>query len=406
MYQWCITWYKKEPGMATKRDYPSPQKRDNGYWYFHFTDLDGIRKQRGTGCTRKIDANRVIRDFIDKINNGCDMDTTLGEEIALYKSIDTNPKYQQALISDIHYSERHAYNQVHVAEELHDVLKRTRYMATPLIDITRADLKFMASLIVKKKGSTSLARSIYKLLKSIMNAAAEDGLIPSSPAYKLPDIRYEKKRRHSLPAEEISAVMARPDIFYSETVWRLFVLLATTGMRRGEAVVLTRDQIKDGTIIIDRALSNWRGDIGSPKWGKKRTIPMAGITKQIIEEQLKENSFGPIFRQESGKPINEKWVEFHFNNFREKAAEICKDNKEGWETLTPHILRHSLNTNLRVSGVPDFLICEYMSWKSQGVNAVQEGYSHAKAEQLRPVADMIDRLYSIDGQNAVKEAEG
>jgi integrase len=368
-----------------------------------FTDLDGIRKQRGTGCKRKIDANRVIRDFIDKINDGCDMDVTLGEELSLYRSVDTNPKYQQALISDIHYSERHAYNQEHVADKLFEVLRRTRYMATPLVDITRADLKFIATLIVKKHGSTSLSRKEYKLLKSIMNTAAEDGLIPSSPAYKLPDIRYDKKRRHSLPAEEISAVMARPDIFYSRTVWRLFVLLATTGMRRGEAVALTREQIKDGNIVIDRALANYRGDVGLPKWGKKRTIPMAAITQRILEEQMAENSFGPIFRQENGKPINEKWVEFHFNNFREKAAEICKENQECWENLTPHILRHSLNTNLRVSGVPDFLICEYLSWKSQGVNAVQEGYSHAKAAQLRPVADMIDRLYIIGDSTCAED---
>ncbi len=384
--------------MATRRDYPSPYKR-NDYWYFQFTDMDGVRKQRATGCIRKADANRKIRDFIDSLNRGSDMTTTLGEMIGRYVSVDTNPKYQAALISETHYSERHATNQRHVAEELTEVLKRTRYLATPILDITRADLKYIATLIVKSCGSSSISMKQYKLLKSIMNSAADDGLIPYSPAYKLSDIRYEKKRRHSLPAREIAQVIARPDIFPSRVVWRLFVLLATTGMRRGEAVVLTREQVKDGNIVIDRALANYKGKVGLPKWGKQRVIPMSSITRRVIEEQLAENPFGPMFREASGSPINEKWVEFNFNLFKDAAAEVCKENREAWELLTPHILRHSLNTNLRVSGVSDFLICEYLSWKSQGVNAVQEGYSHAKATQLRPVADMIDKLYLGDANS-------
>jgi hypothetical protein len=46
---------------------------------------------------------------------------------------------------------------------------------------------------------------------------------------------------------------------------------------------------------------------------------------------------------------------------------------------------------LRIAGLPDVLVAEYMSWEHQ-VNAVQAGYTHIYSTNLRPVAKKIDEL--------------
>ncbi len=78
---------------------------------------------------------------------------------------------------------------------------------------------------------------------------------------------------------------------------------------------------------------------------------------------------------------------------------------DAWQKITPHMLRHSLNTMLRVAGLPDVLVAEYMSWEHQ-VNAVQQGYTHIYSTNLRPVAKKIDVLLGYDAKGGRLELLG
>ena len=77
------------------------------------------------------------------------------------------------------------------------------------------------------------------------------------------------------------------------------------------------------------------------------------------------------------------------------------ERPESWKELPHHVLRLSLNNNLRLSSVFDILVAEYLSWEHQGGNAVQEGYTHVYANNLRPVVDCIDTMYGEE-ENVLK----
>ena len=64
---------------------------------------------------------------------------------------------------------------------------------------------------------------------------------------------------------------------------------------------------------------------------------------------------------------------------------------------------------LRLSGLPDVLVSEYMSWEHQVMaqGDMIDVYTKLYAENLKPVADMIDRLLqSGQGEEDEKDSDG
>ncbi len=370
--------------------YPKPYLVGNTY-YFKYTDRTGVRYKKSTGYKRKSDAQKFIHSFITRMMNGIDPDVTLRVLLKLYQDPDTNPKRNQASVTASNYSERYAKHTATHAKDLEDVLqKRVKVLLDkPMSDVIRLELKDAAILIVKEYGLCNKSVKLYKLLKSIFAQAADDGIIGVSPSQGLPDIKYKTATRKSLPAADIQLVLNTPHVFPNEKARRLFTIFATTGLRRSELLALNPDQLKGNILVVDRA---YKDDslkiIGSPKWDKIRVIPLCDIAFKAIKESFAENP-------DSDEPlrVNSRMLSIWFNTIRTHALQLKVERPEAWKELTPHVLRHSLNTNLRLAGVFDILVSEYMSWEHQGLNAVQEGYTHVYAENLKPVAECIDRMY-------------
>ena len=68
--------------------------------------------------------------------------------------------------------------------------------------------------------------------------------------------------------------------------------------------------------------------------------------------------------------------------------------------LSPHKLRHALNTNLLAEQgveegkVSENMVAEYLSWEHQDQSKMQRRYTHMVASRLLPVADLISKIYS------------
>ena len=378
----------KEESMTT--NYPTPYRIGKTY-YFKYTDRTGIRYKRSTGYTRKADAQRFIRTFIDRMRTGIDTDINLRTMLKLYQDPETNPKRNQASVTTTNYSDRYALHIATHAKNLEKVLdKRMRtLLEKPMCEVIRIELKDAAIVIAKEHGTCNKSAKLYKLLKSVFGQAADDGIIGVSPAQGLPDIKYKTTSRKSLPASDIQLVLNSPQVFPNQKARRLFTILATTGLRRSELLALHPDQLKDDVLVVDRA---YKDDslkvIGSPKWDKVRVIPLCDIALKALKEAFEENPH-------SNEPlrVSSRMLSIWFKTIRTHALQLDLERPEAWKELTPHVLRHSLNTNLRLAGVVDILVAEYLSWEHQGGNAVQEGYTHVYAENLRPVADCIDTMY-------------
>jgi len=344
-----------------------------------------------TGCSRKSDANRFIREFIDTLRSGVNSSVTLREVIKLYQNPETNPKRKQAVITTAFYSDRYASHTARHAKDLESVLDRSmrKLLDKPLYLIIRYDVKQAAMAIVDVYGACNKSAKLYKLLKSIFGQAADDGFIQMNIAQGLPDIKYQTSSRKSLPASDIQIVLNTPSLFPNDKAKRLFTIFATTGLRRSELLALGPDQLRKDVLVVDRAYKDDSLKIlGPPKWGKVRVIPLCDLALKAIKEEFEDN-------QGLSEPlrISSRMLSIWFKIIRTHALQLDLQRPEAWAELTPHVLRHSLNTNLRLAGLSDILISEYMSWEHQGTNAVQEGYTHLYAENLKPVADCIDVMY-------------
>ena len=144
------------------------------------------------------------------------------------------------------------------------------------------------------------------------------------------------------------------------------------------------DQLHDDILTIDRA---WVApyELGPPKWGKERSIPLPKTVIDNLPEVNPERT-DLIFQQDNARLGNTWWTK----NFTAavKKSGIKKD-------ITAHCLRHSLNSHLFVSGVSPFLIQHYLGWSnSSSLTKTQIGYTHVMPEHLRQVAEAIDTIYS------------
>ena len=87
---------------------------------------------------------------------------------------------------------------------------------------------------LKKKGKAdSTVRSIYTVLRAVLDDAKLDALIAENPTHMVPRPRVARHEARHLPPDQVAAVLrAAKDSRHHPVL----VLIAGTGLRRGEAV--------------------------------------------------------------------------------------------------------------------------------------------------------------------------
>lgn len=391
--------------------YPSVYLRGKIY-YFRFTNRNNFRVQKSTGCTKKSDAQKFVREYVDRLQSGIDDEMSLRKILHLYTDPDTNPRKRDASITNKNYGSRYAANVATDANTLLSTLD-ANLLDRPLYSISRRMLKDAAHTLVKAFGQKMKARHAYKTLKAAISQAADDGYLQTNPGFGLSDIGTTPvKVLYALPPEDIKLALDHLEVFPSKKAMNLFIILATCGLRRSEILALTPPQINGDALVINRA---WKNDamtvIGPPKWGKERTLAIPQVAEKALQEVFEgKDSIDVTFKDMASWM---RLVGVHVSNLDGVMM------PEGWKVLTPHMLRHSLNTMLRVSGLPDVLVAEFMSWKHQSTNSgfdqgIQDMYTQLYVRNLRPVAETIDRLlgpklFFIQGANneqtTVKESK-
>jgi len=376
------------------RLYPSLYKK-GAIWMFRYTNLEGNRVKKSTGTENKTRAQQYVREFVDKLGVGCDPNRTLREILMLYQNPDTNPRLRDARMSGGQYGPRYIGKITRDSKSLIAVMdkRKRKLLDTAMFEIPRVELKFVGTIIVQEYGQTVKARGVYKLLKLVFSQAADDGIINANPAVGLPDIKATPvKTLYALPPGEIKNVIANPALFPSELARDLFIVMASTGLRRSELLALSPSQIKGSALVVDRAFKDdCMKVIGTPKWGKVRVLALPTIAQEALQR---------IFSTRVEIGISSRLLATWMTAVGQHASELKGVRiPEAWTALTPHMLRHSINSMLRVSGLPDVLVSEYMSWAHQSLmqdptmdQSMQERYTHLYAENLQRVADMVDHL--------------
>ncbi len=377
-------------------DYPKPMKRPEAKtFYFFYTDpVTGKRHQKSTGQTGVRKARKFIENFIEELyGKTVEKVPTLHEYMNLFGSIETNPKYLEAQITDARYGKAHARNVAATMGKLKALLEGTVYLNRPLDAFSPMDIKKIAQLIVGKYGKTRGAQIMFQQLKMLFNFAADNRVLNYSPAAKVRNIAYTANARRPISIKAVQLIIDREDLHQSKQAHDFISLAALTGMRRGELLALSGSQVSGSQILVSRAMTDYDRSIGTTKTGSSRLLTVSSLAQQILKEYAEQEI---VFSNPSGGYLSQKTVSDWFVVFRERvnwSDEISLELKEEISRSSLHVLRHSLATHLRFSGVHDALVKTYFGWGLHEDRDMIERYS-GKQDYLQECADMIDNLFS------------
>lgn len=237
--------------------------------------------------------------------------------------------------------------------------------------------------------STETARYAGVVLTQALAAAVNLGLIHSNPAAAVRKPRRETSEIHPLDEQELQSLMAAAE---GSRYLPLYMVIASTGMRRGEAFALTWDDIdlNRRKLSITKTLSRSgnRFCVKTPKTkASRRTIdlPMVAIDalldqrKRLLAEGLASCEL--VFPNRRGKHLNaEGFMRHHFKPLLKRASLSSK--------VRIHDLRHSFATIALSRGVPVKVISEMMGHSN--ITTTLQTYSHVLPSMSRGAADALD----------------
>jgi len=178
------------------------------------------------------------------------------------------------------------------------------------------------------------------ILSRVLTCAAEWGVIESAPRFaKLkaqpPEIEFFDFA--DLDQLVDGARKTGPEVL-------VFVLLgADAGLRRGEIIALEQTDADHRRGQLTIARSDWCGEIGSPKGGKTRRVPMTNRLAEALSA-IRHLRGARALYQRDGEPVTETTL----RSWMERAE------RAGGLPVTGHIhrLRHTFCSHLAMKGAP------------------------------------------------------
>lgn len=233
----------------------------------------------------------------------------------------------------------------------------------PMKDITRGMVKDFLLGKINDGYAKNTVCHMKDVISGVLNKALDDEVIMMNPTYKLG--RYlkakdRKKNINPLTAEELKTLLDAVQVYYPNH-YLLFLLLARTGLRAGEALALKWGDIDFKGRFINVQRSYRKGRIETPKNGKSRSVDMsAQLTQTLVEfkEKLDQEAAPKVVSISGEHRIEKRDIpEWIFTNGNGKLVDL--DNwrhrvfnkvleKAGIRKIRVHDLRHSYAT-IRIS---------------------------------------------------------
>lgn len=220
----------------------------------------------------------------------------------------------------------------------------------------------------KKQVKPSTVNRELAVLKAVYSKAIEWGKCQESPARKVKLFKGIPQRLRYLMPEELQRLVSN----CSEHLRPIVIVLAHTGMRKGEALSLRWDQVdfEKGIITLTDTKNN-----------ECRHVPMDETVKAILRgmERRGEYLFPGL---KPGKPL--VWVELSFHNALKES---------GIEDFKLHDLRHTFASNLVMAGVDLMTVKELLGHKTIEMTL---RYSHLAPEHKMKAVNILDQVMALN----------
>ncbi len=353
----------KEIKMPTYKN----KEKNTFYCSFYYTDWTGKKcRKKKEGFKRERDAKQFEIDFLNKIKNNCDM--PFNTLVNLYLE-DISTKVRSTTFA----------NKKHLIE-----LKIIPYFENLIItEITPNHVREWQNNLKKNEYSQTYLKSINNQLSAIFNFAIRYYGLHSNPALRAGSMG--KKNADSMDfwtLDEFKRFLKYDDKIISKIA---FKILFWTGMRRGELLALTYNDIDtvNKTININKTYTKLNGKdvVNPPKTPKsKRVISIPDHLAHEIE------TFKDALYDYNE---NDRVFDFGLPYLLREMKRICKES--GVKKIRIHDLRHSHASLLIELGFSPILISERLGHEK--IQTTLDIYSHLYPNKDSLVSKKLNDLY-------------
>ena len=256
------------------------------------------------------------------------------------------------------------------------------------------------AFVVELRGkglAESSVRSVYTVLRSVLDSAVRDGALGKNPAAVVKRPRVTHQEAAHLTAGQVRTLLEKA----AKSRYRnLFELPVNTGMRRGEGLALRwADVDHDGNVIRVRGtMSRVGGDlvVTAPKTAKsRRVVPMSADVARLLrrhrldqqQERLRAGSqwtdTGYVFATEFGQPCDPRNA---LRSFKAAAKSAGLP-----PTIGLHTLRHSAATVMLTGGVPIKVVSDVLGHSSIAITG--DTYGHVTEDVARDALTSLSAAF-------------
>jgi integrase len=371
-------------------------RKRRGTWVVDYRDSAGVR--RWVTCETRRAAEAILEEKLRESRQpsrpAVDVNITLADYAA---------QWRQVIEASIKPRTRASYEQI---LRLHIV---PAFGAVKVRQLQKGRVKaFLAEKLASGLARNSV-RIIHATLRAMLNAAVDDGLILGNPADRLGRrlrlVQRPAERRETIKAltrEQLAhflATAAATDRRHAP----LFLLMARTGLRLGEALGLQWEDLDLGrrTVRVARALS--AGRVETPKSGHGRTVDMSQqLARTLLRLQMERKpealrrgwpELPPwIFCSEAGTPLDPANVDKAFKRVLKSAGLPLH--------FSPHGLRHTFASLLLQQGESPAYVQRQLGHASIQLTVDTYGRWLPMGNQAA-----VDRLDESSGSKMVAKAE-
>lgn len=240
--------------------------------------------------------------------------------------------------------------------------------------------------LTDKKLSNETINHIIFLCGAIFEYMVDSDVIAKNPVKKVNKMPKETKESVFLTAEECNKLFEVAKV-KNEKLYLVLLTSIVTGMRQGEVLALTWDDVdfSSNTISVNKTYS--KGVLGKPKTNSSiRTVKISPKLVHLLKEhklKAKPSNLNLVFSNEAGNYIDSR-------NLVNRFFKPCL-KEAGLKDITWHELRHSCITALAEEKVNLKSIQKQVGHSSE--NTTLRIYTHATEKMDSELVDALDKLF-------------
>ncbi len=242
-------------------------------------------------------------------------------------------------------------------------------------------------------------RKVHATLhKALADAVRKERLL-RNPAEAADPPKTKSAKTHEMKTWNAKELRAFLESTKETRLYSLWLTLATTGMRRGEALGLRWEDIDLDAARIsirqNRVSVGYRVHVGKPKTGRGRNISVdpgtLAVLKSLRRQQLEEKmqwqqagyeDSGYVFRREDGTP-------YHPDSISQAFEKAVRDSEQ--PRIRLHDLRHTHATLALQAGIHPKVVSERLGHAS--ISITLDIYSHAIPAMEEEAAAKVAALF-------------